>query len=193
VATGPVIISYDGSKAADAALATAADLLPGAPALVVTVWKPILEAILAVSLGPAPLISDPVDADERQRRAAETLAKAGARRAAEAGLEAEPLAVKAEGAIWEAIEEIAEGRDARLIVCGAGRAGLTSTLLDTLPTALIHRSSRPVLVAPSTEASLERRRDLIEKRAERGSARKRTSQPRARGSSRAKARGSAKR
>jgi nucleotide-binding universal stress UspA family protein len=192
VAAGPVIICYDGSKAAESALRNVADLLPGARALVVVVWKPILEAILAVSFGPAPPIADPVEADERQARAAATLADQGSRRAAEAGLEPEPLAVQAEGAIWETIAELAEDRDARLIVCGAGRAGLSSTLLDALPTALIHRASRPVFVVPSTDASTERRRDLSDKRAERAPARKRAA-PRARGVTRSRAPGSSKR
>jgi hypothetical protein len=48
-AVGPVIICYDGSKYADAALDAAAKLLPGASVLVLTVWKPILQAILAGS------------------------------------------------------------------------------------------------------------------------------------------------
>jgi nucleotide-binding universal stress UspA family protein len=120
------------------------------------VWKPILEAILAVTLGPAPPISDPADADERQRRAAVTIAQDGARLAAEAGMKAEPMPVKATGAIWETIEEVAREKDARLVVCGAGRAGVKSALLDTVPTALVHRGSRPALVVPSAEAASER-------------------------------------
>jgi nucleotide-binding universal stress UspA family protein len=164
VAARPVIICYDESSAARAALAMVAELLPGAPALVVTAWKPILKAILAVSLGPAPPITDLPDADERQRRAAETIARDGARLATEAGLKAEPLVVKADEAVWEAIVQIAEDREARLIACGASRVGLTSALLDTVPTALTHRASRPVLVVPSPEASTDRRREIGEKK-----------------------------
>jgi nucleotide-binding universal stress UspA family protein len=163
MAAGPVVICYDGSDAATAALTTAAELLPGAPALVVTVWKPILDAILAVTLGPAPPISDVADADERQRRAAAQFAKDGARRASEAGLRAEPVTVKADDAIWEAIAKLADERDARLIVCGTARAGVKSAVLDTVPTALVHRASQPVMVVPSPKASGQRRRDLIEK------------------------------
>jgi nucleotide-binding universal stress UspA family protein len=151
-----VIICYDGTRPATDALVTAAELLPGATAIVVTVWKPILEAILAVTLGPAPPISDPADADERQRRAAVTISRDGARLASEAGLKAEPLPVKASGAVWETVEKIAREKDARLVVCGAGRTGVKSALLDTVPTALVHRGSRPALVVPSTQAASER-------------------------------------
>jgi nucleotide-binding universal stress UspA family protein len=162
-ASEPVIICYDGSKQAIAALDTAARLLPGAPAVVVTVWKPILQAILAVSLGPAPQIADPVDADESQRRAAISFARDGARRASKAGMQAEPLAVRATGAIWEAIEDVAHDRHARLIVCGTSRSGVKSALLDSVPAALVYRASRPVMVVPSAEAAAERERESEER------------------------------
>jgi nucleotide-binding universal stress UspA family protein len=158
----PLIICYDGTPPAVDAVAAAAALLPGARAIVVTAWKPILDTILAVVPGPAPPLTDLGDVDERQRRAAEDISSDGAKRAREAGLDAEPLALRTEDAIWQGIAELAESRDARLIVCGASRAGLRSALLDTIPTALIHRASRPVLVVPSSGASTERRRELTE-------------------------------
>jgi nucleotide-binding universal stress UspA family protein len=152
--SGPVLLCYDGSREAKHAVAHAATLLPGAPALVVTVWKPISEALLAVSLGPAPLISDPVDADERQRRAADELAREGARRASEAGLRADPLAVRARDSIWEAIVDTAHVRDARLIACGAqGRpTSLETAVLARLPIALLLHADRPLLVVPAEHA-----------------------------------------
>jgi nucleotide-binding universal stress UspA family protein len=158
-ARGPVVLCYDGTEQSAEAMAPAAALLPGAHAIVLTVWKTIRDAILAVSLGPAPLISDPLEADERQRRAAIALARDGARRAEKFGLKAEPLAVKASGPIWEEIARLAEDRDARLIVCGTHRAGLT-TLLDSVPTGLVHHATRPVMVVPSSESAEDRRRDL---------------------------------
>jgi nucleotide-binding universal stress UspA family protein len=158
---GPVIVCYDGSQAADEALMAAAALLRGAPAIVLTVWRPILETILAVSLGPAPTIGDPAEADERQSRAAIDVARAGARLASDAGLQAEPLAIRANGPIWEAIEKTADEREARLIVCGSGRSGLMSAVFDSVPAALVYRSARPVLAVPSREAAEQRRRELV--------------------------------
>jgi nucleotide-binding universal stress UspA family protein len=157
-----VFVCYDGSKGSIAAIDKVAELLPGAAVVILTVWKPIQEAIL-VSPGPAPPISDLADVDQRQERAATVMAHDGAARAAQAGIEAEPLAVEGGGPLWETIEEVAEERDARLIACGASRAGLKSALLDTVPTALIHRASRPVLVVPSHDAAAERRRDALER------------------------------
>jgi nucleotide-binding universal stress UspA family protein len=158
-ARGPALLCYDGSDEAAEAMVPAAALLRGEAAIVLTVWKPIREAILAVAVGPAPLISDPADIDERQQRAAISIARDGARRAERLGLKAEPLSVKASGPIWEEISRVAEARDARLIVCGTHRAGLT-TLLDSVPTGLVHHATRPVMVVPSSESVEERREDL---------------------------------
>jgi nucleotide-binding universal stress UspA family protein len=158
----PVVVCYDGSGHAADSIATVAALLPGAPVLVVTVWKRIRDAILAVSLGPSPLISDLPELDERQRRAAEQVADEGARRAAEAGLDARPLVVLARDEVWAAVAMVAEEQDARLIVCATRRAGISSTLFDTLPGALVHHATRPVTVVPSRQAAAARRRELLE-------------------------------
>jgi nucleotide-binding universal stress UspA family protein len=100
------------------------------------------------------------EADERQRRAANDVARAGVRLASEAGLRAEPLAVRAAGPIWEAIEKTADERRARLIVCGSARSGLMSAVLDSVPAALAYCAARPVPAVPSREAAEERRRAL---------------------------------
>ena len=156
MSTGPLVICYDGSPDAVEAIGYAGRLLPGAPAIVVTVWKPIVEELLA---GPAeaPPISDPVEANERQRRAATDLAREGARRAAAAGLRAEPRVVMAEGSLWEAVEEVAQEHGAGLIACGTSRKGLKSALPGNLAGALVQRSSHAVLVVPSPKAAAERR------------------------------------
>jgi nucleotide-binding universal stress UspA family protein len=159
----PVIICYDGSPEAADAIAYAADLVPGARAIVITAWKPIIEELLA---GPpeTPPISDPVDANERQHRNAVGLARDGARRASAAGLAAEPLVVKAPNAVWEAVEEAAAEVHARLIVCGTSRSGMKSARPGTLASALVQHSSRPVLVVPSAKAAAERRKAFEKER-----------------------------
>jgi nucleotide-binding universal stress UspA family protein len=155
----PLVLCYDGSREAKDALGFAARRLPRAHALVVTVWKPISEALMAVSLGPAPLISDPTDADDRQRRAAEELAREGARRASDAGLRAEPLVVRAKDTIWEAIVKVAQDRDAELIVCGAQEraTSVETAVLSRLPIALLLHADRPVLVVPAPASQASRR------------------------------------
>jgi nucleotide-binding universal stress UspA family protein len=159
----PLIVCYDGSPEAADAVGYVAALVPGADAVVITVWKPIVEEILAGPLD-SPPISDPVDANERQRQAALVLAEEGAKRASAAGLEAEALAVKATGPLWEAIAEAADDLDARLIACGTSRSGVKSALPGNLASALVQHSSRPVLVVPSAKAAAERRRALEKER-----------------------------
>jgi nucleotide-binding universal stress UspA family protein len=159
-ASGPVVVCYDGSEHAAEAVDAAAALLRGATAVVVTVWTPIREALIGVSLGPAPTITDPAEADERQRRAAEQLAVEGARRATAAGLQARPLAVRGGTRVWAAIEATAEELGASLIVCGTRRTGPVSALLDTVPGALVNHAARGVMVIPSAAAAAERRRAL---------------------------------
>jgi nucleotide-binding universal stress UspA family protein len=159
---GPLVICYDGSEHAAQAIDFTGSLLPGASALVITVWTPILLALTAVTLGPAPPLSDPVEADAAQRRTAEQLARDGARRATAAGLQAEALAVRATGRVWEAIERTAREHEGLLIVCGARRSGALSAVVDNVSGALVHNAARPVLVVPSSQAISQRLRDPVE-------------------------------
>jgi hypothetical protein len=105
-ASAPLLICYDGSPGAVEAMTFAARVQPGAGALVVTEWKPIVEEMLA-GPGEARPISDPVEANEGQRRAAVETGRDGARRATAAGLDAEPVVNMAEEALREAIEKVA--------------------------------------------------------------------------------------
>jgi nucleotide-binding universal stress UspA family protein len=155
---GPIILCYDGSQEALEAIAYAAALLPGTRALVVTVWKPISEEGLSPATKPPAV--DPADLNEEQRLAARQLANHGAKKASAAGLKAEPLAVETTGRVWQAIELVAEEQDARLIVCGTRRTGMTAILPGHLASALVDHASVPVLVVPSPAAAEERRREL---------------------------------
>jgi nucleotide-binding universal stress UspA family protein len=161
-ANRPLIVCYDGSDAAVDALEYAATLLPGARAIVVTLWKPII----AEALAPAgrPPAADPADAEEAPRRAAAQIAAEGARRASSAGLAAEPLPVEATGSLWEAVERLADKHDSLLVMCGTARSGMRSALPGSLGHALVSHLSRPVLVVPSAKATTERRREAREKR-----------------------------
>jgi nucleotide-binding universal stress UspA family protein len=161
-AAGPVMLCYDGSEEAAEAITYAGRLLSGRAAVVVSVWKPIVEEELSAATKPP--VADPVQANERQRKAAEQLAKEGIRRASSVGFEAEPLVVEADGPLWEAIEIVAEEHDATLVVCGTRRSGVKAALPTNLSTALVTHASRPVLVVPSAKAATERVREAQEER-----------------------------
>jgi nucleotide-binding universal stress UspA family protein len=167
-AASPLIVCYDGSEEAREGLNFAAELFRAARALVVTIWTPVLEE--ALSTAGRPPAGDLSSANESEERAARQLANEGARRASAAGLHAEPLAIKAIGPIWLAIDALAETQDARLVVCGTRRTGLRSALPGNLATALVNNASRPVVVVPSAKARVERQREAHEKQAHRASA-----------------------
>jgi nucleotide-binding universal stress UspA family protein len=160
-----VILCYDGSDASTEAVAYAADLLPGARALVVSVWRSVAEEALSPAGKPPP--SEAADVNVHGQEGAFQLARSGARRASAAGLDAEPLAVEVLGRMWEAIELVAEEHEAQLIVCGTDRAGVKSLLPGDLPSALVDHASVAVLVVPSPKAAAERRRDVQDSRAAR--------------------------
>lgn len=70
-------------------------------------------------------------------------------RAAAQGIEVEVAMVAKRGS--EALVEVAEERDARMIVVGSyGEAPLKGALLGSTPNRLLHMSTRPVLVVPAT-------------------------------------------
>ena len=99
-----------------------------------TVWQP---PPIPGSLGLGGEAAGMVDFVELDRAAAEhgaRLADEGVRIAQEAGLQAEPLAVKATGPVWKTIVEIADRHDAATIVMGSrGLTGLRAMLLGASP------------------------------------------------------------
>jgi nucleotide-binding universal stress UspA family protein len=154
-----LVICYDDSGEARAALDHAAELFPGARAVVVCLWRrPISEA---VSPAARPPISDPSLVDDAPQEAAAEIAAEGARRAAAAGLDPEPVAREATTSMWEAIEAVAEAWDATVVVCGTDRSGVRSALPGHLAQALVAHISRPVLVVPSPRAAEERRQEAV--------------------------------
>jgi nucleotide-binding universal stress UspA family protein len=158
---GAILLCYDGSPEAEHAIAFAAALLPGARALVVTVWKPVAEEALAPAGKPP--ASDPAEINEEQRRGAMRLAEAGAKKASAAGLQAQAVAAEATGRLWHAVELVAEEHEATLIVCGTRRTGMTSMLPGHLAGALVDHASVAVMVVPSPTAAVERRREAHER------------------------------
>lgn len=149
VADRSVLIAFDGSEHARAAIAAAGRLLRPGPAVVVCVWTPIETAVSAASLGaPAGLaLSGAQRLDAGARGAAERLAQEGAELARAAGLGAEARALKGAGAPWHAIVRCADEREAGVIVTGTrGRSAMSAAVLGSTARGLLHHTGRPVLV-----------------------------------------------
>src|SRR5437588_6137104 len=84
------------------------------------------------------------------------VADEGVRLAQGAGLEAEPVTIKAAGPVWETIIEIADRHDAPAIVMGSrGLTAVSRMLLGSVSSAVIHHADRPTLVVhrPSDEGA----------------------------------------
>jgi nucleotide-binding universal stress UspA family protein len=145
---GPLLICYDGSEDARHAIKSAARLLGGRRAQVLTVWEPTP----AMSFGGLGTSTTVVNFAELDRAAAEhggRVAEEGVRVAREEGLGAEPVTSKAAGPVWRTILEIADREDAAVIVMGCrGLTGVRSLLLGSVSSAVIHHAERPTLVVP---------------------------------------------
>jgi nucleotide-binding universal stress UspA family protein len=130
-----ILICYDGSEDAREAIGQAATLMPGHPALALTVWS----SAEACGNGDA--------TDARLR--AETTAADGARRAHQAGIDCVPRIACHTGSVADAILEEARRTESRAIVAGRGGGGSDPTGggLGPVATALLHGATCAVLVA----------------------------------------------
>ena len=149
-----ILIAYDGSESADAAISAARDLLGGASgeAVVLSVWEPLVDQALR-SLrfgGRLPVMTDVAGVDAQSEEQARRLAEHGARRAGEAGFEARPLWVADKRAIADTIVDRAEELDVDLIVLGArGLTGIRA-LLGSVSNHVLQHAHCPVLVIPAS-------------------------------------------
>jgi nucleotide-binding universal stress UspA family protein len=140
--SGPVVFAYDGSDLAKHAIDEAGRLLEaGGDALVVTVWKPF-----DVDFLPAPGFQlDAADIAE-VRKAAERTAAEGAALAEAAGFRALSAEIEA-SPTWKGIVDLADARQARLIVLGShGRSGLAGALVGSVAGAVAAHAPRSVLI-----------------------------------------------
>jgi nucleotide-binding universal stress UspA family protein len=151
VGTGPVLIAFDGSDAARAAVAVAAELFAGREASVETVWVPYAPVASAGTAGmPTAVTSHAVEElDESIATRAEDTAAEGARLAAQSGLEARSTALEANGPAWATIRDSAARQDSPAIVVGSrGRGALAEAVVGSTSSALVHHSHVPILVVP---------------------------------------------
>jgi nucleotide-binding universal stress UspA family protein len=139
---GPVLLAYDGSRLATAAIAEAGRQLPARrDALVLTVWRTFM-----VGFVPEPGAQfDAANACDVEQ-AAEQTAAGGAALAEAAGFRAEPLAVQGTPTA-KAVIEAADDHEASLIVIGSHhKAGLGGRIAGSIAAEVACHSQRPVLI-----------------------------------------------
>jgi nucleotide-binding universal stress UspA family protein len=148
----PIVLAYDRSDSAKAAIAAAGRLFPGHAAVVVHVWQPVVEVGLPEPLVPRveERLPQAHELDDIAREWSEECVEDGARRAREAGLgEVHTRSVRARRAA-EGILATADEHDAEAIVVGdRGLSAVSSVLLGSVSDAVVRHARRPVVVIPS--------------------------------------------
>jgi nucleotide-binding universal stress UspA family protein len=156
-----ILISYDGSADANAAIDQVACLAPGAETTVVTVWEPFQLALTrsgGLGMGVGGAYPDNGEIDQASEEAALACAAEGAERAMAAGLVAQAQTAVREDGIATAILSVADELDADAIVVGTrGLTGIRSMLLGSVSHAVVQHADRPVIVVPSPDIAGSRR------------------------------------
>lgn len=150
---GPILLCYDGSDGAAAAITAAAEVLASREAIVLTVWEPIstwepYDPGAIMSSGIARLGSEALGLDEIASELGQENLTRGVELARAAGFDARGRL--AGGKTWRAICDHADELDASTIVLGArGLSRVQSMLLGSVSAAVAVHADRPVLVIPS--------------------------------------------
>ena len=156
--TASLLIAFDGSAAAEAAVRAGAALFPGARATVLTIHEPAVGPATAYRAGgglmPPALVEQNVAELERELVGeAEAAAAEGAKVANAAGLDAEPAVAPGARQPWEPILTAAAERGADVVVCGSrGRGAVARSVLGSTSSSLLHHAERAVLIVPEAEA-----------------------------------------
>lgn len=155
-----ILICYDGSADAQAAVDQAGLLMAGSQATVLVVWEAVLETMTrhgAFGMGMIGFCDDDGAADAAIKRAAVDTAAEGVQRAAAAGLVAQPRVVNRDDDIAAVILAEAADLDAGVIVLGTrGLGGVKSLVLGSVSNAVLHHADRAVLVIPSPRLAEQR-------------------------------------
>jgi nucleotide-binding universal stress UspA family protein len=153
---GPVLVGYDGSAAAGAAIAAAGRLLAPREAVIETVWIPYTSVAAGGVVGAPVAVASRAtqELDSIAGTRAEQTAREGARMAADAGLEARAEAIQTTGPVWSTLRDSAEVHGAPAIVVGSrGRGSMSSAVLGSTSAALVHHARLPMLVVPPSTNS----------------------------------------
>ena len=148
---GPVLLAYDGSEEAAAAIRRSALLLREPRAVVVHVWDSLSALLLHtdVSRLKGTMREAADELDEEDRRQAKLILEEGLEIARDAGWQAEGHAARGKPMAWPVIADVAESMDAAAVVAGSRGLGcVSSALLGSVSAGLLHHSRRPVLIVP---------------------------------------------
>jgi nucleotide-binding universal stress UspA family protein len=157
-----ILIAYDGSQDAKAAIEQAGRLFKGESATVVTVWQRFIDTMARLG-GGIGVILDYAEIDASSEQSAAERAYEGAELAVAAGLTADAKSLVVDSTIPEAILGVAAEVDAAVVVLGSrGYTGVKSLMLGSVSSHVLHHADRPVLVVPSPVVARARAQELHE-------------------------------
>jgi nucleotide-binding universal stress UspA family protein len=153
-----ILIAYDASDDAKAAIEHLATLVSGQPATVVTVWEPYIALVTRYPGAGGLLVGENFEEiDNASRDAAEASAEEGAGLARSHGLEASGHALTRQDSIASTLLSEADRVNASAIAVGSrGLGGLGSLLLGSVSHALLQNADRPVIIVPSPKVAQRR-------------------------------------
>jgi nucleotide-binding universal stress UspA family protein len=152
-----ILIAYDGSEDAQAAIRRAGELFRGEGAAVLSVWERFIDVIARTGAGMPIGEVDYEALDRGYQEEATRLAEEGAERARQAGLEAQARVRVRENTIAATILAEADELGATAIVLGTrGLTGLKSLLLGSVSHAVVQHAQIPVMIVPSEETAAGR-------------------------------------
>ena len=158
-----ILICYDGSSDAQAAIDRVGQLMPGGDATVLVIWETLLETMtrhgaLGTGFGMVGAYDDD-KTDTALRNAALDTARDGVQRAVTAGLLAQPRVVNRQDDIAADILAVAGDVGADVIAMGTrGLGSVKSLIMGSVSHAVVHHADRPVLVVPSPALADRRHR-----------------------------------
>lgn len=144
-----ILIAYDGSPDARAAIQRAGELLRGHPATVLTVWERFQDVLARTGAGMPIGAVDYDELDREYEQQARQRVDEGAELARDAGLNARARTCVRNGSIANTVLAEADDVGAEAIVLGTrGLTGLKSLLLGSVSHAVAQHADRPVIVVP---------------------------------------------
>jgi len=151
-----ILIAYDASDDAKAAVEQAGKLFPGQSVTILTVWQRLIDTMARVG-GGIGVAADYDEVDTSSEGLAKTKAKEGAELATAAGMIATPRTAVVDTSVADAILAEAETVAAGAIVCGSrGYTGVKSLMLGSVSHHVLQHADRPVMVIPSPAVSQAR-------------------------------------
>ena len=153
-----MLIAYDGSDAARAAVRAAGAIFPALEAVIAHVYAPPPRrerAYLAGESSNEPQHDSFVELERELLSEAQATVEDGHSLAVEVGLAAETVLLPARRGVWPELVDAAHERTADLIVSGSrGRGAVGRALLGSVSSSLLHQGGLPLLIVPGGDHDL---------------------------------------